>query len=97
MLYGIYVAFALMFFALQLILCFKAKKLTTRFIPALIILAGYLIALLSAEGYFGGGTGFIDDGTFAGVIIVIGMSCAAVGDAIAWLIYALMHKKRKSK
>lgn len=95
MLYVFYVALALVFFALQLIFCFKAKKLIVRLVPVIMILEGYLIALLFAEGCFAGGTGFIDDGAFAGAIIAIAMSVAAVFDAIAWLIYVLKRKNRK--
>ena len=94
MLYGIYVALALVFFALQLILCFKAKKVIVRFIPVLMILTGYLIALLFALDILDGGSGFIDGGAFAGAIIAIAVSCAAVCDAIAWAVYGCLRKKK---
>ena len=95
MIYAVYVVLALVFFVLQLIMCFKAKKLIVRLIPVFMILTGYLIALMFANDILDSGSGFIDGGNLAGAIIAIGISCAAVCDAIAWLIYALICKKRK--
>lgn len=97
MFYAVYVIFAMVFFFLQLIFCLRAKRTVIRLIPLYFIAAGYLFALFSAEGYFGGGTGFIDDGALAGAIIAVGVSCAAVCDALAWGAFLLVYKRKKKQ
>ncbi len=95
MLYEIYAVIALVFFALQLIMCFKAKKLTVRLIPIFMIAAGYLFALLLAFDILELTDGFVDGDAFAAAIIAIGMSIAAVCDAIAWAVYGAVRKRKK--
>lgn len=96
MIYVGYVAFAVLFFVLQIVLCFKSSKTIVRLAPFFLILLGYIFALLCANGVFGDGGGFIDGGALGGIIIAIAFSVATAGDLIAWGIYALITKYRKN-
>ena len=92
-----YIVFAVLFFMIQLVVCFKATKIIIRLAPDFLILLGYVIALLCAVGIFGSGGGFIDGGSLAGAIIAIAFAFATVGDLLAWCVWALIRKYRKSK
>ncbi|MBQ7005580.1 MAG: hypothetical protein IJN68_04035 [Clostridia bacterium] len=97
MLYAVYVTFALVFFLLRLVLCFKARKALVRFIPVYLIVGSYLIALLFAEDILDGGSGFVDGGALAGAVIAVAASCAAAGDALGWAVYLIIKKYRKNR
>ncbi len=92
-----YFALTALFFVLQLIICFRTVKKAVRFLPFHFIFFGYVLAFFCAAGVFGSGGGFIDGGSLAGLIIAVACSFAAVGDALAWVIYALINKRRKSE
>lgn len=97
MIYVVYVVFAVLFFILQIILCFKSSKTIVRLVPFFLILLGYALALLCAIGVFGTGGGFVDGGALAGIIIAIAFTVATASDLLAWCIYALITKYRKNK
>ena len=86
---------AALFFGLQCLFCFKAKKTAVKLIPVYITLLGLLLCVLMYLGVFGNWSGgFIGNvnrifAVVFGVIIII----AAIGETAAWVLYWL--KKRK--
>lgn len=82
----------LMLFALQLLLCFKAKHMAVKLIPLYFIAAVLLLALYIA--LFVDGSGFLD---LSGVLALY---VAAVGGVMglfvgaAWLLHKLITRKQ---
>ena len=92
-----YFIFAFAFFALQLILCFTAKKTAVRLIPVYVIVVGYAVALLFLAGIIHIDGGFIDGDALGAAVVAIASSVTAVCVAIAWGVYLIVRKRRKNK
>ena len=93
--YGI--VLAALFFAVQLILCFKIKSLAMRLIPVYLVIAGFILCALMAV--FGGDSSAGDIEIYAwqfALLLAIVPALAGVGDGIAWGIYrTAKHLKAK--
>lgn len=75
---------------IQLVLCFKAKKLVVKFIPAVIlVIAGVVFILLMFSSSDWTALGYAICAIISGIFLI---SCA-VGWAI-WLVSCLIKKKR---
>lgn len=84
---------ALLFFAIQLILCFKAKKIQVKLIPVYINMVFILLMAADFAGLFGYNGVISTQGILAMVFAII--SCSAIiGEISAWIIYWLQMKKR---
>lgn len=89
---------ALLFAAVQSVLCVKASSLSVKLIPVYVIIGGGLAALLCVSGIFNLDAEFVSGDNLAGAIIVIVFGIAAVGDALAWIAclgFKRLHGKRK--
>ena len=84
------------FFSIQLLLCFRAKKTIIKWIPAcLIILLGILL-LFICVGLEGNGSGVLDNVNILVIaILAIIFAPSLLGIIIAWIIYALKIKRRE--
>jgi hypothetical protein len=75
-------------FAIQLLFCFKARKLAIKLIPVYFLSLGIAFCLLMALGAFGTGSGVIGNvHTLAALILSIPLVLAGIGDAAAWIVY----------
>ena len=83
----------IIFLAIQLLFCLKAKRMAVKLIPVYFILFCLLVAALFYVGAFG--TGFLNAERIVAWLIGIGVVAATVGDAIAWAIYGSIIKIRR--
>lgn len=88
-------ALGALFFAVQLLLCFKVKRAVLRRLPLYMILVCAGFILLICTGVFGTGGGFIGNvHLIVAAILGIVVGIAAVGVAAAWAVYAVYRKIR---
>ena len=86
---------AIIVFGIQFILCQKANKKSVKHIPAYIIIALYVIALiLCLVDLLDGSSGVAIWVIFA-FIISIANTVALAADIIAWVVYKQIQKNKK--
>ena len=83
-----------LFFIVQLLLCYKAKRMVIKFVPGYFILICFLFTALLYAGVFG--TGFLNAHKIVAWLLFIGIGIAFVGDLMAWVIYRI-HKRKQLK
>lgn len=89
---------AVVFFAIQLLLCFKAEKPAVKRLPLYFILLCAGFTLLICTGLFGTGSGFLGNiHLIAAMILGIVAGIAAVGVAAAWMVYKIYQKTNAKK
>ena len=92
------VALAAIAFAVQLLLCFKTKRLAARLIPAYAvcgILAYGAATFLGAFGTYS--MGAISGNEIAGIVVFIAAGVIAVGPLLAWVVYGVSSVARKRR
>ncbi len=83
-------------FALQLVLCFKAKKTAVKLIPLYLVLLGALRGGAEYVGLFGSySAGAISGNGLVGLFILAVVGTAFAGVLLAWFIYWLVSLKKK--
>ena len=91
---GIILAF--IFFVVQLLLCFKAKKPMVKWIPLFIIVLFGLLILLIGTGVMGEGSGFLGNiHLMVSAIRAVVGGIALIGIVAAWIAYKAYTKKHK--
>ncbi len=79
---------ALVFFIVQLLLCFKAKRKTVKLLPSYMILLGVLFSVLIYLGVFGAfSAGVLSGSELIALIFAFIAGIATVGMLSAWLVY----------
>lgn len=87
---------AVAFFAIQLFLCFKAKRSSVKRIPLYIVLLIVGFALLICTRIFGTGSGFLGNANLiVAAILAIIVAIASIGIVFAWVVYKI-NKKHKA-
>ena len=86
---------AIIVFAIQVVLCSKAKKKSVKCIPAYIIIALYAIALALCLVDWLDGSGGVAIWMIFAFIISIANTVALVADIVAWVVYKLIQKRSK--
>ena len=85
-------------FALQLILCFKAKKKAVKLIPLYLVLFGAFLGVAEYIGLFGtSSAGVISGNSLVGEIILAVVGTVFIGVILAWFIYWLVNLKRSKQ
>lgn len=74
---------SLMFFAVQLALCFKAGRMAVKLIPVYVIL---LLALLMMADMY---SGFMSGKSVRAVMIAFVAGCTLAGEVLAWVVYGI--------
>lgn len=88
-------ALAALLFAVQLLLCFKAKRTVVRMLPLSLILICMGFILLLCTGVFGTGSGFLGNvHLIAAIILGIVAGIAGAGVAAAWVVYWVCQKRK---
>ena len=83
---------AIAMFALQLLLCLKAKRLAIRLIPVYIIAAALLYGAATFLGAFGTySAGAISGNELAGLVVLVLTGIAATGCALGWLAFGIIR------
>ena len=84
------------FFAVQLLLCYRAKKPVVKWIPTCLILFFGLLILLIGMGVFGEGGGFLGNVHWivAAILAMVG-GAASIGVLAAWIVYRIDRRKKK--
>ncbi|MEG0321379.1 MAG: hypothetical protein RR606_04210 [Oscillospiraceae bacterium] len=86
-------------FSLQLLLCFKARRIGIKCIPVYFIILGFICCLLTYWGIFGTySAGAISGNGLVAAIFAFILGIAAVGILIAWVVYwiVLCAKRRRN-
>jgi len=87
---------AVVFFTIQLLLCFKAKKPMIKRIPAYIILLFGVFVLLICIGVFGEGSGFLGNIHLIVAAILAIVGCiASIGILAAWIVYKIYIRRNR--
>jgi len=82
----------ILMFAIQLIFCVAAKRITIKFIPVYIILFAAILAAALYLGVFGSGS-FNASQILAWLLAMV-TGAAIVGDVLAWVVYVDVIKRR---
>ena len=89
---------ALLFFGIQLTLCFKAKRLAVKCIPLYLVLLGGGYALALWTGLLGTySAGAISGNQLAAYVCGIVVGIASSGIALAWIGYLVVFQIRNHK
>ena len=80
----------ILFFAVQLLICYKVKRIAIKLIPVYIILSFLLFSTALYTGVFG--TGFLGAERILAIILALGIGTALFGAAVAWVVYRLCVK-----
>ena len=86
----------ILFLAIQLLFCFKARKTFVKLIPVYIIILGISFCFAIYCGIMGISSGFIGNANKIAALIlamVIGIIC--MGETVAWVIYGLYRRKNR--
>lgn len=84
------------FFVIQLFLCFKARKASTKRIPLYVVLLMVGFILLICTGVLGTGSGVLGNvNLIVASILTVIVAISSLGIAVAWLIYKLKLKQGK--
>lgn len=86
---------AVIVFGIQFVLCNKANKKSVKRIPAYIIVALYVIALVLCLVDYLDGSGGVAIWVIFAFIISIANSVAFAADIIAWVVYKQIQKNKK--
>ena len=78
---------AAFFFTVQLLLCFKVRKLSVKLIPVYFLSLCIIFCVTWYLGVFGTGDGFLNANRIGAAILAIPVGIASIGDVIAWLVY----------
>ena len=78
---------AILFFIVQLLLCFIAKKNAIKLIPVYLILSGFAFCLAMYCGLFG--TGSFCGHMIGALILAIVVVIACIGESMAWVVYGI--------
>ena len=83
----------LLFFAVQLLLCRKVRRLAVRLIPvyALVLLAAWILVL--ASGAFDH-PGTIFPTSLLAVVLLLDAAGGGIGDVLAWTVHAVWRWRR---
>ena len=82
-----------LYFVIQLILCFKAKKQVIKNLPSVLLIFFIIIGILTHMGIFGkSSVGALAGHQIMGVIIIGISIIAGVGILLAWVIYHIIKK-----
>ncbi len=88
----------IIFFILQLIFCFKAKKVAIKLIPTYLILLVALHCIATYLGFFGSyAAGSISGNQLVALIEGIVIGIATVGEVLAWVVYWLITQIKKKQ
>ena len=82
-------------FGIQFVLCQKAFKKSVKHIPAYIIIALYVIALILCLVDMLDGSSVVEIWVMFAFIISITNTVALVADIIAWMVYNQIQKNKK--
>lgn len=85
---------AVLFFAIQLVLCFKAKRTGVKLIPAYIILACVLFMVADFAGALEY-SGFISGQGILAMMLAVVVGIALVGEVAAWTIYLTLKRNTR--
>ena len=85
---------AVIVFSIQLMLCFKTAKKATKLIPAYIIMILYIGALIMYLVDVLNGRGGVAIWMIFAFIISIANTVALIADAVAWVVYRQIQKKK---
>ncbi len=89
---------AVISFLLQLALLSFTEKRALRLLPLWILLAGAVVTLLCWTGILiENDGGYINAGAITALLVVMGLAFWAAGIAAAWLVRALVRKRRQSQ
>ena len=86
---------AIIVFGIQFVLCQKAYKKSVKHIPAYIIMALYVIALILCLVDLLDGSSVVEIWVMFAFIISIANTVALVADIIAWVVYKQIQKNKK--
>lgn len=87
---------SIVFFVIQLLLCFKVKNPLIKRIPIYFIIICGLFILLICTGIFGTGSGFMGNvHLIVAAIFAIVVGIALIGIVAAWIIYKICMRKKK--
>ncbi len=80
---------------IQFLLCRKAKGRFLVWLPAGLLLAGWVFTLLTALGVFGTGSGFLGNlNLLAAAILAIILLPVTIGVVVGWLIWRIKAKAK---
>jgi hypothetical protein len=85
--YIILATIAAIFFAIQLIICFKFKSITIKLIPVCVLILLFLLSIPTYAGVFSSDS--YNAHKLLAILLAFGAGSAFVGDIIAWLIYGI--------
>lgn len=87
---------SIVFFVIQLLLCFKVKNPIMKRIPIYFIIICGLFILLICTGIFGTGSGFMGNvHLIVAAILAIVVGIALIGIVAAWIVYKICMRKKK--
>lgn len=87
-------------FAIQLVLCLKAKRRVIKCIPLYLIGCGFLYGGATSIGLFGSYSArSISGNGIVGLLIIVIIAIASIGALFAWLVYwiAIFRKRKKAE
>lgn len=85
-------------FALQLALCFKARRKAVKCIPLYLLGCGFLYGGATYLGLFGAYSfGAISGNELAGLIILVLVAAVSAGVLLAWLVYWIIKAAKRRK
>lgn len=90
------IAVLLLFFAIQLILCVKTRKVAVKICPIFFIFLMFLFSITLYAGIWGYGKGFIPSNNLIALIIAAGAGIASIGEMFAWLVYLIYRRKSQN-
>lgn len=89
------IIFLLIAFALQFVLCIKAKRKAIKCIPLYLVGGGFFLGGAVSMGLFGkSSAGAISGNGIVGLLIAAIVAAAFLGMLIAWLIYWIAIAKK---
>jgi small-conductance mechanosensitive channel len=87
---------AILFFAIQILLCFKARKTVVKLIPVFFIFMGLILCLLLYSGIMGTGSGVIGNvNQIVALLFTIVIGIACIGDIAAWAVYGIYQRAHR--
>jgi hypothetical protein len=83
-------------FGIQILLCFKARKVGVKLIPIYLLFLCIAFCVALSLGMFGTGSGVIaNTNKLAALIVSIPVTFACIGDVLAWVLYARIQKRKQ--
>ena len=94
---GIGIIFAVVFFVLQLLMCYKGKRIWIKCIPMYLILLGALFSIANFIGLLGYySAGAISGNELVAIICVFFVGTSFIGALFAWIVYGINHLIHRS-